>query len=121
MYVTIAVKQLSVYGPTRLTHSASHGVLITILGWLYFSHGVLITILGWLYFSVQFLLTWNDLYGFVMDWMVVRIPFQHIAAFMPWVLEIEVVPHRCSPLQWIGYDQPSFVTDACLILDNSKF
>ncbi len=107
MYVTIAVKQLSVYGPTRLTHSASHGVLITILGWLYF--------------SVQFLLTWNDLYDFVMDWMVVRIPFQHIAAFMPRVLEIEVVSHRCSPLQWIGYDQPSFVTDACLILDNSKF
>ncbi len=49
---------LRVYGPTRLTHSASHGVLITILDG------------RWPYFSVRLLLTWHDLHDFVMDRMV---------------------------------------------------
>jgi hypothetical protein len=61
---------LRVYGPTRLTHSASHGVLITIFDG------------RWPYFSVRLLLTWHDLHDFVMDWMVVCIPFQYIAVFI---------------------------------------
>jgi hypothetical protein len=73
------------------------------------------------HFSVRLLLTLHDLHDFVMNWMVVCIPFQYIAAFVPRVLEIVVVPHRCLPLQKLGYDQPYFVTDAFLILDNSKF
>ncbi len=61
---------LRVYGPIRLTHSASHGVLITILDG------------RWPYFSVRLLLTWHDLHDFVMDRMVVCIPFQYNAAFI---------------------------------------
>ncbi len=34
------------------------------------------------YFSVRPLLTWHDLHDFVMDRMVVCIPFQYIAAFI---------------------------------------
>ena len=67
---------LRVYGPIRSTHSASHGVLITIL------EG------RWPYFRVRPLLTWHDLHDLVMDRMVVRIPFQYIAAF--------IVPSRRS-------------------------
>ncbi len=46
---------LSVYGPTRLTHKASHGVLVTILDGR-FPH-----------FCECFLFTWQDLHDFVMD------------------------------------------------------
>ncbi len=61
---------LRVYGPIRLTHSASHGVLIMILDG------------KWPYFSVRFLLTWHALHDFVTDRVVIRIPFQYIAAFI---------------------------------------
>jgi hypothetical protein len=40
---------------------------------------------------------------------------------MPQVLKIVVVPHRCLPLPWRGYYQPSFVANAFLILNDSKF
>jgi hypothetical protein len=56
-------KPFKVYGPIRLTHKASHGVLITILGG------------RWPYFCVRVLFTWHVLHDFVMDQMVVRIPF----------------------------------------------
>jgi hypothetical protein len=46
---------LSVYGPTRSTQRASHGVLITILGGKY------------PYFWERFLFTWQVLHDFVMD------------------------------------------------------
>ncbi len=49
---------LSVYGPTRATHKASHGVLITILDG------------RCPYFCVRFLFTWQVLHDFVMDRMV---------------------------------------------------
>ena len=61
---------LRVYGPMRSTHRASQGVLITILDG------------RCPYFSVCFLFIWQDLHDFVMDRMVVRIPFQYIAAFI---------------------------------------
>jgi hypothetical protein len=61
---------LSVYGPTRLTHKASHGVLIMILDG------------RCPYFCVRFLFTWQVLHDFVMDLMVFLIPFQYIAAFI---------------------------------------
>ncbi len=54
---------LSVYGPMRLTHKASHGVLITILDG------------RCPYFCVRFLFTWQVLHDFIMDWMVFLIPF----------------------------------------------
>ncbi len=54
---------LRVHGRTRMTHSTSHGVLITILDG------------RWPYFSVRLLLTWHDLHDFVMDRMVIPIPF----------------------------------------------
>jgi len=60
---------LSVYGPTRSTHKASHGVLITILDG------------KCPYFCVRFLFTWQVLHDFVMDRMVFLIPFQYIEAF----------------------------------------
>jgi hypothetical protein len=63
-------KPFSVYGPTRSTHKASHGVLIAILGG------------RWPYFSVRLLFTWHDLHDFVTDRMVVCIPFQYIAEFI---------------------------------------
>ena len=61
---------LSVYRSTRLTHKASHGVLITILDG------------RCPYFRVRFLFTWQDLHDFVMDQMVFLIPFQYIAEFI---------------------------------------
>ncbi len=61
---------LSVYGPTRLTHKASHGVLITILDG------------RCPYFCVHFLFTWQVLHDFVMDRIVFLIPAQYIAAFI---------------------------------------
>jgi hypothetical protein len=61
---------LSVYGPTRLTQRASHGVLITILGG------------KCPYFCVSFLFTWQVLNDFVLDRVVFLIPFQYIAAFI---------------------------------------
>jgi len=61
---------LSVYGLTRLTHKASHGVLITILDG------------RCPYFCVRFLFTWQDLHDFVMDRMVFLIPFQYTADFI---------------------------------------
>ncbi len=61
---------LRVYGPTRSTRSASHGVLITIFDG------------RWPYFSVRLLLTWHDLHDFVMDRRIIRTPFQHITAFI---------------------------------------
>ena len=104
---------LRVHGPTRSTHSASHGVLITILDG------------RWPYFSVRLLLTWHDLHDFIMDWMHSFSIYHSVHCLLktsvPRVLEIVVVPHRCSLLQRLGYDQPSFVTDAFLILDNLKF
>ncbi len=75
---------LIVYGPTRLTQGASHGVLITILGG------------KCPYFCVCFLFTWQVLHDFVLDRMVFLIPFQYTTAFivssemgMPRVLEIQ--------------------------------
>ncbi len=59
---------LSVYGPMRMTHKASHGVLMTILDG------------RCPYFCVSFLFTWQVLHNFVMDWMVFLIPFHYIAA-----------------------------------------
>ena len=115
-YIAEPPLPLSVYRPTRLTHKTSHGVLVTILDG------------RWPYFSVRLLFTWHDLHDFVLDQMEVRIPFEYISAYIvffkmsvPRVLEIVVVPHRCLPLQWLGYDQPSFVTDEFLILNNLKF
>ena len=61
---------LSVYGPTRLTHKASHGVCIAILDG------------RWPNFSVHLLSTWHDLHDSVMDQMVFLIPFQYSAAFI---------------------------------------
>ena len=61
---------LSVYGLTRLTHKAFHGVLITVLD------GICP------YFCVRFFFTWQVLHDFVMDRMVFLIPFQYIAAFI---------------------------------------
>jgi hypothetical protein len=59
---------LRVYGPTRLTHNALRGVVMTDLG------------NRCPYLSFRFLLTWHVLHDFVIDWMVVLIPFQHIIA-----------------------------------------
>ncbi len=60
---------LSVYGPTRLTHKASYGLIAVLDG-------------RRPYFCVHFLFTWQVLHDFVMDWMVFLIPFQYIAAFI---------------------------------------
>ncbi len=59
---------LRVYGPTRLTHSILHGVVITVLGG------------RCTYLSFRFLLTWHVLHDFIIDWMVVHTPFQYIVA-----------------------------------------
>ena len=59
---------LRVYGPTRSTHNILHGVVITVLGG------------RCLYLSFRFLLTWHALNDFVIDQIVVLIPFQYIVA-----------------------------------------
>ncbi len=57
----------SVYGPTRLTHKASHEVLISILDG------------RCPHFCVRFLFTLQVLHDFVMDQLVFLIHFQYIA------------------------------------------
>ena len=59
---------LRVYGPTRSTHNVLHGVVIMVLGG------------RCPYLSFRFLLTWHVLQDFVIDRMVVLIPFQYIVA-----------------------------------------
>jgi len=61
---------LCMYGPTRSTHKASHGVLITILDG------------RCSYFCVRFFFTWQDLHDFVLNRTVFLIPFQYIADFI---------------------------------------
>ncbi len=61
---------LRVYGPIRSTHRASQGMHITILDG------------KCQYLSVRFLFTWQVLHDFVMDRMVIHIPFRYIAAFI---------------------------------------
>ncbi len=61
---------LRVYGPIRSTHKHSHGFVMTVLGG------------RCPYLRDRLLLTWHDLRDFVSDRMVVRIPFQYIAAFI---------------------------------------
>jgi len=54
---------------TRSTQRATHGVLITILGG------------RCPYFCIRYLFTWQVLHDFVLDRMVLLIPFQYITAF----------------------------------------
>jgi hypothetical protein len=61
---------LSVHGPMRLTHKASHGVLMAIFDCKCPN------------FSVHLLFTWQVLHDFVMDRTVFFIPFQYITAFI---------------------------------------
>ncbi len=61
---------LRVYGPMRSTHRASQGVLITIFDG------------RCPYFSDRFLFIWQVMHDFVIDRMVVHIPFRYIAAFI---------------------------------------
>ena len=72
---------LRVYGPTRLTHNVLHGGVITDLGG------------RWPYLSFRFLLTWHVLHDFVIDRMVVLIPFQYILACI--VSSRQVCPECC--------------------------
>jgi hypothetical protein len=37
------------------------------------------------------------------------------------VLEIVVVPHHRTPLEWLGYDQPSFSADTFRVLNELDF
>jgi hypothetical protein len=37
------------------------------------------------------------------------------------VLEIVVVPHHRTPLEWLGYDQPSFFADTFCVLNELDF
>ncbi len=59
-----------VYGPMRSTHKHSQGFVMTVFGG------------RCPYFCDRLLLIWQDLQDFVHDQMVVRIPFQYIAAFI---------------------------------------
>ncbi len=72
---------LRVYGPTRSTHNILHGVVITVLG------------SKCPYLSFRFILTWHALHDFVIDRMVVHIPFQYIVACI--VSSRQVCPGCC--------------------------
>ncbi len=61
---------LRVYGPMRSTHKASQGILKTVFAG------------RCPYLRFRFLFVWQVLQDFVIDWMVVRIPFQYIAALI---------------------------------------
>ncbi len=61
---------LRVYGPMRSTHKHSQGIVWTVFGG------------RCPYFCDHLLLNWKDLQDFVIDRMVVRIPFQYIAVFI---------------------------------------
>ncbi len=54
---------LRVYGPMRSAHKHSQGLLMMVLGG------------RCLYLGFHLLFIWQDLQDFVIDWMVVRIPF----------------------------------------------
>jgi hypothetical protein len=61
---------LRVQGPMRSTRKHSQGIVWTVFGGMcpYFCH--------------RLLLIWQDLQDFVIDRMVVHIPFQYITAFI---------------------------------------
>ncbi len=61
---------LRMYGPMRSTHKASQGILITVFA------------RRCPYLSFRFLFVWQVLQDLVIDRMVVRIPFQYIAALI---------------------------------------
>jgi hypothetical protein len=73
------------YGPMRLTHKHSQGLLMMVFGG------------RCLYLSFCLLLVWQDLQDLVIDRMVVRIPFQYITAFI--VSSRHVCP-GCRRLGW---------------------
>ncbi len=98
---------LSVYGPMRSTHKHSHGFVMTVFGG------------RCPYFHDRLLLIWQDLHDFVSDRMVVRIPFQYMAAFillktcMSRVLQIVMIPLNCTQLEWLGGNQPTIFAYTC--------
>ena len=59
---------LRVQGPTSSSHNVHHEIVITVLGG------------KCPYLSFRFLSTWHVLHDFVIDRMVVHIPFQYIVA-----------------------------------------
>jgi hypothetical protein len=107
---------LRVYGPTRSTHKASQGVLITVFAG------------RCPYFSFRFLFVWQVLQDVVIDRMVVRIPFQYIAALILSSRRVCVQgagdsgdTNHCTLLEWLGYDQPSFFADTFSVLNKLDF
>ncbi len=106
---------LRVYGPTRLTHKASHGVLITILDGrcpyfcVFFIH---LASLAWLHYRSD---------GVSHSFPVYRSFHCLFAMGMPGVLEIVVIPHDCTPLQGLWYYEPTFIAYATFVFNNLKF
>ncbi len=77
------------------------------------------------YLSDRFLFNWQVLHDFVMDRMVIRLPFQYIAALLSLryarVLKIMVIPYRRTPLHWLRYDKPTFMAYATFVFNKLKF
>jgi hypothetical protein len=40
---------------------------------------------------------------------------------VPRVLQIVVVPQHCPPLEWLGYNQPTFFADTQSVLNELDF
>ncbi len=99
----------SLYGPTRSTQRASHGVLITILGGrcpdfcARFFH---LASLAWLRFGS---------YGVSHSFPVYHSFHCLFETSMPRVLKIVVIPHNCPTLQGPRYYEPSFVAYATFV------
>ncbi len=66
----LSLPSLRVYRPMRSTHKHSQGFVMIVFGG------------RCPYLWDHLLLIWQDLQDFVSDWMVVRIPFQYISAFI---------------------------------------
>ncbi len=73
---------LRVCGTIRSTHKALHRTVITVLDG------------RWPYLSFHFFLVWYVLHDFVVDQIVVHIPFQYIVAFI--VSSSRVCPGCCK-------------------------
>jgi hypothetical protein len=107
---------LSVYELTRMTHKASHGVLITILDGRF------------PYFCVRFFIHLASLARLCYGLDGVSHSFPVYRSFhclfetgIPGVLERVVIPHDCTPLQGLWYYKPTFIAYATFVFNNLKF
>ena len=102
---------LRVYGPTRSTHKASQGVLITILDgrcpyfvYVFYSLGKICITLLWI----------GRCFSFLSSILQISMSPRDVYAQ-------GAVDHCCTPLQWLRNYEPTFIAYTTFVFDKLKF